>query len=125
LAVKDYYWLLGVEREASGEEIKKAYRKLAMDYHPDRNQDKPGCEERLKDINEAYQVLGNEEKRRRYDLSCRQPFNRHVYYQENLSDDLIEIFRVFSRGGFGIKGFGGCRGMGLGKRGCRRWKETL
>jgi DnaJ-class molecular chaperone len=125
LAVKDYYRFLGVERVASSEEIKKAYRKLAMEYHPDRNQDKPGCEERLKDINEAYQVLGNEEQRRRYDLSCRQSFNNHMYYQEDLSDDLMEILRVFSRGGFGMRGLGGCKGRGFGRRGCRRWKETL
>jgi curved DNA-binding protein CbpA len=125
LAVKDYYRLLGVEREASGEEIKKAYRKLALKYHPDRNRGDPGCEDRLKEVNEAYQVLGNEEKRRRYDLSCQQSFYRHVYYQEDLSDDLIEILRVFARGGFGMRGLGGCKGMGFGKRGCRRWKETF
>jgi DnaJ-class molecular chaperone len=123
LAIKNYYRLLGVDREASGEEIRKAYRKLAMEYHPDRNRDKPGCEERLKDINEAYQILGNQEKRRRYDLSRQQPFNRHVYCQENLSDDLIEILRVFSRGSFGMRWIGGCKGRGLGKRSCRRWKE--
>lgn len=124
LAVKDYYGLLGVEREASGEEIKKAYRKLAMEYHPDRNQDKPDCEERLKEVNEAYQVLGDEEKRRPYDLIFRQYFNKHIHFQEDLSSDLTEILRAFSRGAFGLRGFGGCRGMGLGKRGCRRWKET-
>jgi DnaJ-class molecular chaperone len=125
LAVKDYYRLLGVESAASREEIKKAYRKLAMEYHPDRNQDKPGCEELLKDINEAYQVLGDKEKRRQYDFLCRQPLNRYVYYQENLGDDLIEILRVFSPRGFGTKRFGGCRGRGFGRRGCGRWKETL
>ena len=125
MAVKDYYLLLGVEREASREEIKKAYRKLAMEYHPDRNQDKHGCEELLKDINEAYQVLGNEEKRRRYDISCLQSFNRHLYDQEGFSDDLFEILRVFSRGGFGTKGLGGCRGRGFGKRGCGRWRGNF
>jgi DnaJ-class molecular chaperone len=56
---------LGVEKEASGKEIKKAYRKLALQYHPDRNQGDPGCEERLKEVNEAYQILGDEEKRRK------------------------------------------------------------
>ena len=93
MVVKDYYRLLGVERGASAGEVKKAYRKLAMEYHPDLNQNKPSCEEYLKDINEAYQVLGNEEKRRRYDLMCQQSFNRHVYYQEDLSDDLMGILR--------------------------------
>jgi DnaJ-class molecular chaperone len=116
LAVKDYYRLLGVERETSGEEIKKAYRKLAMEYHPDRNRDKPGCEELLKDINEAYQVLGDEEKRRQYDLRHQRPFIRHVYYQEDLSDEMIDILRIFSRGSFGMKGLGGCKGRGCGRR---------
>ncbi len=125
MAVKDYYRLLGVEREASGEEIKKAYRKLALKYHPDRNRGDPGCEDRLKEVNEAYHVLGDEEKRRRYDLLCQESFYRHVYYQEDLSDDLIEILRVFARGAFGMRGLGGCKGMGFGKRGCRRWKETF
>jgi molecular chaperone DnaJ len=125
LAVKDYYRLLGVERQASGVEIKKAYRKLAMKYHPDRNQDKPGCEELLKDINEAYQVLANEEKRRQYDLWHQQPFSKHVYYQEDLGDELINIIRVFSRGSFGMRGLGSCKRRGLIKRGCGRWKGNF
>jgi len=125
LTVKDYYRLLGVEREASAEEIKRAYRKWVMKYHPDRNQDKSSCEELLKEINEAYQVLGNEEKRRQYDLSCLRSFNRHVYDQEDLSDDLIEILRVFSRGGFSVRGMRGCKGRRFGKRGCGRWKGNF
>lgn len=125
MAVKDYYRLLGVEREASGEEIKKAYRKLAMAHHPDRNRDKPGCEDLLKDLNEAYQVLGNQEKRRQYDLLCRHPFKSGGSYQENLSDDLMAILRAFSRRGFGLQGGGGCRGRGFGKRGCGRWKGNF
>jgi curved DNA-binding protein len=64
---KDYYKLLGVERSASGAEIKKAYRKLAMKYHPDRNPGNKGAEDKFKDINEAYQVLSDTEKRSRYD----------------------------------------------------------
>ena len=66
--VKDYYQVLGVPRSASNEEIKKAYRKLAMQYHPDRN---PGKEkwanEKFKEINEAFSVIGDPEKRARYD----------------------------------------------------------
>ena len=125
MAIKDYYRLLGVEREASGEGIKRAYRKLALQYHPDRNQGDPGCEEQLKEFNEAYQVLGDEEKRRRYDLFCQQPFNRHVYDQKNLSDDLFEILRAFARGGYGMRGLGACKGRGFGKRGCGRWKTNF
>jgi molecular chaperone DnaJ len=62
----DYYKVLGVDRKASAEDIKKAYRKLARKYHPDTNKD-PGAEERFKQISEAYDVLGDPEKRKRYD----------------------------------------------------------
>jgi curved DNA-binding protein len=64
---KDYYKTLGVERNASAEEIKKTYRKLAMKYHPDRNKDDKQAEEMFKSINEAYEVLGDPKKRARYD----------------------------------------------------------
>ncbi len=64
---KDYYKILGVDRKASADEIKKAYRKLAMQYHPDRNPDDKKAEERFKEFNEAYQVLSDEKKRARYD----------------------------------------------------------
>ena len=66
---KDYYGILGVAKNATEAEIKKAYRKLAMKYHPDRN---PGKEkeanEKFKQINEAYEVLGDPEKRKQYDM---------------------------------------------------------
>lgn len=64
---KDYYQALGVNRNASTDEIKKAYRKLALKYHPDRNPGDKSAEDRFKDINEAYQVLSDPEKRQRYD----------------------------------------------------------
>jgi len=64
---KDYYKILGVERNASEEEIRKAYRKLAMQYHPDRNPNDQQAEERFKEINEAYQVLNDPTKRAHYD----------------------------------------------------------
>ena len=66
-AVKDPYKTLGVDRKASDEEVKKAYRKLARQYHPDRNPDDKSAEERFKEIQEAYSVLSDPEKRRRYD----------------------------------------------------------
>ena len=64
---KDYYKTLGVERKASEDEIRKAYRKLAMQYHPDRNPNDKQAEERFKEINEAYQVLSDSKKRTHYD----------------------------------------------------------
>jgi len=65
---KDYYKTLGVERTASADEIKKAYRKLAMKYHPDRNQGNKQAEDQFKEINEAYEVLSDPQKRSRYDM---------------------------------------------------------
>ena len=64
---KDYYKILGVERKASEDDIRKAYRKLAMQYHPDRNPNDKQAEERFKEINEAYQVLSDSKKRVHYD----------------------------------------------------------
>lgn len=64
---RDYYKILGVERNASQDEIKKAYRKLAMQYHPDRNPDDKQAEEKFKEANEAHQVLSDPQKRARYD----------------------------------------------------------
>ena len=64
---KDYYKILGVERSAGKDEIKRSYRKLALNYHPDRNPGDKQAEEKFKEINEAYQVLSDPEKRARYD----------------------------------------------------------
>ena len=64
---RDYYKALGVDRKASADDIKKAYRKLARQYHPDRNPDDPKAEERFKEISEAYDVLSDPDKRKKYD----------------------------------------------------------
>ena len=64
---RDYYKVLGVSKKASQEEIKKAYRRLAKKYHPDLNAGDEKIQEKFKEINEAYEVLGDEEKRKQYD----------------------------------------------------------
>src|SRR5574340_488943 len=64
---KDYYKILGISRTASADDIRKAYRKLAMKYHPDRNPGDKAAEEKFKEINEAYQVLSDSDKKSRYD----------------------------------------------------------
>src|SRR6478736_1860765 len=66
--MKNYYELLGVAKDASEQDIKSAFRKLSLKYHPDRNPDDKIAEEKFKEINEAYQTLGNPEKRQEYDL---------------------------------------------------------
>lgn len=72
--VKDYYDVLGVSEDAGQKEIKKAYRKLAREYHPDRNPDKPEAEDKFKEVQEAYDVLSDEEKRKEYDAMRTNPF---------------------------------------------------
>lgn len=65
---KDYYKILGVDKSADQKEIKKAYRKLAKKYHPDLNSGDKSAQEKFKDVNEAYEVLGDEQKRKKYDM---------------------------------------------------------
>lgn len=67
MAKKDYYEILGVSKDASDSDIKKAYRKLALKYHPDRNPNDTSAEEKFKELGEAYEILSNEEKRAAYD----------------------------------------------------------
>lgn len=64
---KDYYELLGVNKSSSSEDIKKAFRKLAMQYHPDRNPNDKKAEEKFKEANEAYEVLSDPQKKQMYD----------------------------------------------------------
>lgn len=90
---RDYYEILGVGRDATDEDIKKAYRKLALRYHPDKNPDDKGSEERFKEVNEAYEVLSNSEKRRKYDL-----------FGHGMGASTGGGFEGF--GGFGAGGFG-------------------
>ena len=67
MAKRDFYEILDVARNADEAEIKKAYRKLAMKYHPDRNQDNPNAEEKFKEVKEAYEMLSDPQKRAAYD----------------------------------------------------------
>src|SRR5262245_33694083 len=64
---RDYYEVLGVAKDASADDVKKAYRKLAMQYHPDRNHGDEGAAEKFKEATEAFEVLYDAEKRQRYD----------------------------------------------------------
>ena len=93
---KDYYKVLGVDKKASSQEIKKAYRKLAKKYHPDLNKGDEKSQEKFKEINEAYEVLGNEDKRKKYDM-----FGSNYNFQGGQNFDP----NAYDFGGFG--GFGG------------------
>lgn len=74
MSTKDYYSILGVDSNSSKEEIKKAYRSLSMKYHPDRNQGNIEAEEKFKEINAAYEVLGDTDNRRNHDMMHKNPF---------------------------------------------------
>ena len=67
MSKKDYYDILGVSKNSPADEIKKAYRKLAIKYHPDKNPDDKASEDKFKEAAEAYEVLSNPEKKQRYD----------------------------------------------------------
>jgi len=96
---RDYYDILGLKRGASEEEIKKAYRKLAMQHHPDRNPGKKEAEERFKEVNEAYAVLSDKKKRQEYDTFGQTGFHRR-YTQEDIFRG-FDIGDIFKDLGFG------------------------
>jgi curved DNA-binding protein len=102
MASVDYYKILGVDRKASDGEIKKAYRRLAMKYHPDHTQGDKDAEAKFKQISEAYAVLSDKEKRRQYDQFGAEGF-RQQYSQEDIfrNFDFGSIFREFGFGGGG------------------------
>ena len=113
---EDYYKLLGVQKNASEGEIKKAYRKLAMKYHPDHTKGDKGAEETFKKISEAYAVLSDKEKRKEYDTFGSEGF-RQRFTQEDIfrGFDFGDIFREFGFGGGDFsKGAGGGRRFSFG-----------
>ncbi len=113
---RDYYEILGVPRNASKDEIKDVYRKLAMQYHPDRNKS-PDAEEKFKEISEAYAVLSDDQKRQQYDLLGHAGFDQRYTAEdifrgadfESIFRDIgfgfSDLFRTFFGGGFGGGGF--------------------
>jgi molecular chaperone DnaJ len=115
---RDYYEILGVGRNASADEIKKAYRQLAIKYHPDKNPDDPKAEEKFKEAAEAYDVLSNSEKKARYDQFGHQGMGGGGGFSGggmNMEDIFSQFGDVF--GGSGFEGFfGGGRGGRAGVR---------
>jgi len=109
---RDYYEILNVHKDAGQDEIREAYRKLALQYHPDRNRDDPAATSKMKEINEAYAVLSDPEKRKQYDGLCSTygPFAydhfRNTYSEQDIfrGSDIQEILDQLSRA-FGFRGF--------------------
>ena len=109
---EDYYQVLGLEKDASAEKIKEAYRKLAFQYHPDKNRGNPAALEKMKEINEAYAVLSDPAKRERYDAVSRE-YGPSAYgrFRQNYSDqdifrgsDINQVFEEMAKA-FGFRGF--------------------
>ncbi len=109
---KDYYQVLGVEKDASAQRIREAYRKLAFQYHPDRNRENLSAVEKMKEINEAYAVLSDPKKKRDYDTFHDQygPYGydrfKQRYSEQDIfrGSDINQIFEDMARA-FGFRGF--------------------
>jgi len=120
MAKRDYYDTLGVGKSASADEIKKAYRKLALKYHPDRNPDNKAAEEKFKEAAEAYEVLSDENKKARYDrfghAGLGQGGGGFSGGGMNMEDIFEQFGDIFGDGGFGsFFGGGGGRSRGGGR----------
>ena len=118
--MRDYYEILGVNRGATPEEIKKAYRKLAVQYHPDKNPGDKAAEEKFKEASNAYSVLSDPEKRRMYDTRGHAGVEGMGFEGYRTMDDIfrnLNLDDIFGRGGFGgFGGFGDAFGDAFGPR---------
>lgn len=115
MAKRDYYEVLGVEKNASTAEIKKAYRKLALKYHPDKNPDDKAAEDKFKEAAEAYEVLSNDEKKAKYDRFGHAGMGAGGGFGGggmNMDDIFSQFGDIFGGGGGGFSGFGGFGGGG-------------
>lgn len=111
-AKRDYYEILGLTREATADEIKRAYRKMAMQYHPDRNPDDPEAEHKFKEAAEAYDVLRDQEKRARYDRFGHAGLGQESYgfsSTEDIFSHFQDIFGDLFGFSMGARGHGGPR----------------
>jgi len=104
MAKKDFYQILGVQKSSSQDEIKKAYRKLAMQYHPDRNPGNKEAEDKFKEAAEAYDVLSDAEKRKRYDQFGHESFQQSGGHHYENVNDIFENFGDIFENLFGQQG---------------------
>ncbi len=122
---EDYYKILGVSKDSTPGDIKKAFRKLALKYHPDKNPDNKAAEEKFKQINEAYAVLSNLEKRKQYDSFGSDAFSQRFTQEDIFSGfDLNKIFSEMGFGGSGVR-FSTSSGRGGRKKYYRNSKSDL
>lgn len=113
---KDYYEILGIKKTATPDEVKKAYRSLAKKYHPDLHPDDKEAQDRFKQVNEAYEVLGDEEKRKKYDMFGKNydfqggqnfdpnayGFGNYTYHSTGGGESFSDFFNMFFGGGGGF-----------------------